>query len=65
MLSGRIAMTIATRFGHKVAEFQLGPETTDAVFISEHDLVHFECVGRGLDEMSEVSIDRIDLVREG
>jgi hypothetical protein len=64
-LSGKVAMTIATRFGHRVAEFQLGPKTTDAVFISEHDLVHFECAGRGLAETSEVSIERMDLTREG
>jgi len=59
-----VALMIATRFGHKVAAFTLSEGETEGTFVSEHDLVHFECAGRALTDGCEISIERLELIRE-
>ena len=62
-LKGSLAVTIATRFGYPLATCLFADGVDSSEFTIERDAVLFECVARAASEETELSLNKIDIMR--
>jgi FkbM family methyltransferase len=64
-IRGILSVTVMEEFGHPVLHFRMEAGQSEFVFTLPRDLVHFECAARATGSFAEVSLDRLEFIREG
>jgi FkbM family methyltransferase len=62
-MTGRIQMTIASRFGYPLTGFEIRDASAEVHFTIDRDAVLFECVARAAGRDARVSLERIEIIR--
>ena len=64
-ISGAVRFKLLERFGHPVLDFSLEPGESEHVFVMRRDLVYFECAAYAAANQVEVTVERLEFIREG
>jgi FkbM family methyltransferase len=62
-IRGRVALSIAERFGRPVVEFTLDEHTKEQRFVADRDLIHFEVIARSLDGEAQTDVEQLIFTR--
>jgi FkbM family methyltransferase len=63
-IRGAVSFSLLERFGFSVQQFTLETGQSEHIFTLGRDLVYFECAARAASADAEISVSRIEFVRE-
>jgi FkbM family methyltransferase len=62
---GAVRFSVLERFGHPVADFAVEVGQFEHVLVIPRDLVYFECAAYAATTQAEITVDRLEFIREG